>query len=116
MNALIKHMQVGDVMTRAVISVLPMTSFKEIVELIDSRHVSAVPVVDDERRVLGVVSDAGTLAGEVPRLSDARILASLVLDVDGVVSVINALEYRIDDSKPAPVVEPPAGMVGGRLG
>ena len=47
-----------------------------------------------------------TLSGEVDRLSDARILARMTGDIDGVVSVIDHLTYRWDDSKV------PAGPVG----
>jgi len=47
-----------------------------------------------------------TLSGEVDRLSDARILARMTGDMDGVVSVIDHLTFRWDDSKV------PAGPVG----
>ena len=47
-----------------------------------------------------------TLSGEVDRLSDARILARMTGDMDGVVSVIDNLTFRWDDSKV------PAGPVG----
>ena len=40
-----------------------------------------------------------TLSGEVDRRSDARILVRLAGDVDGVVSVIDHLSYRWDDSE-----------------
>ena len=47
-----------------------------------------------------------TLSGEVDRLSDARILARMTGDMDGVVSVIDNLTFRWDDSKV------PAGPLG----
>ncbi|RLP96588.1 CBS domain-containing protein [Micromonospora sp. CV4] len=53
--------QVGDVMTREVATVLAETPYREIVDVLVRREVSAVPVVDGFRRVLGVVSEADLL-------------------------------------------------------
>jgi CBS domain-containing protein len=53
--------QVGDVMTTDVATVDTETRYRDIVDLITSRHVSAVPVVDSFGRVLGVVSEADLL-------------------------------------------------------
>lgn len=53
--------QVGDVMTTDVEAVVAETPYREIVNVIMKRGVSAVPVVDDFRRVLGVVSEADLL-------------------------------------------------------
>ena len=55
---------VADVMTRAVITVRATTPFKEIVWHMRSRDVSAVPVLDAEDRVIGVVSEADLLLKE----------------------------------------------------
>ncbi|WP_328416426.1 CBS domain-containing protein [Micromonospora sp. NBC_00389] len=53
--------QVGDVMTREVVTVVADTPYREMVDLLLRRGVSAVPVVDGFRRVLGVVSEADLL-------------------------------------------------------
>jgi CBS domain-containing protein len=53
---------VSDVMTRDVATVRGGTGYKEIADLLVSRSVSAVPVVDEDRQVLGVVSEADLLA------------------------------------------------------
>ncbi|MFD4208340.1 CBS domain-containing protein [Micromonospora tulbaghiae] len=50
--------QVQDVMTRDVASVREGTAYREIVDVLTERHVTAAPVVDETRRVLGVVSEA----------------------------------------------------------
>lgn len=50
--------QVQDVMTRDVASVREGTDYREIVDVLTERHVTAAPVVDETRRVLGVVSEA----------------------------------------------------------
>jgi CBS-domain-containing membrane protein len=57
-----KRWYVGDVMTRDVVSVHTTTGYKEIADLMVRHSISAVPVVDGDRRVLGVVSEADLLA------------------------------------------------------
>jgi CBS domain-containing protein len=53
--------QVGDVMTTDVATVDEQTPYRAIIDLMMGRHISAVPVVDDFGRVLGVVSQADLL-------------------------------------------------------
>lgn len=53
-------MQLKDVMTKDVLVVSEQTPFKEIAELIETHHVSAVPVLDHQAPV-GVVSEADLL-------------------------------------------------------
>jgi len=55
---------VSDVMTHTVVAVGREASFKEIVALIDQWKVSALPVLEGEGRVVGVVSEADLLAKE----------------------------------------------------
>jgi CBS domain-containing protein len=50
-------MQATDVMTTNVITVGPDAELRQIVDLLLKHRISAVPVVDDERRVLGIVSE-----------------------------------------------------------
>jgi CBS domain-containing protein len=52
---------VGDVMTQDVVSVTPDTSYREIVDVLIDRGVSAAPVVDADGIVMGVVSEADLL-------------------------------------------------------
>ena len=58
------HSLVKDLMTTPVVTVEPSAPFKEIVARLAEHRVSAVPVVDDGRRVLGVVSEADLLLKE----------------------------------------------------
>jgi CBS domain-containing protein len=58
------HSLVQDLMTTQVVTVGPDTPFKEIVARLAEHRVSAVPVVDGSRRVLGVVSEADLLLKE----------------------------------------------------
>ncbi|HEX6345885.1 CBS domain-containing protein [Umezawaea sp.] len=55
---------VDQVMTREVVTVGTATPFKELVELLDSGGFSALPVVDERKRAIGVVSEADLLAKE----------------------------------------------------
>ncbi|MEO3863294.1 CBS domain-containing protein [Acrocarpospora sp. B8E8] len=52
------------VMTRTVALITASTPFKEIAEILIARGVSAVPVVDGENRVIGIVSEADLLRKE----------------------------------------------------
>ena len=61
---------VSDVMTRTVGAVRHRAAFKDIVHAMRQWHVSAVPVVDDEGRVVGVVSEADLLHKEELRDGD----------------------------------------------
>lgn len=57
-----EELQVSTVMHRNVATVRPETSFREIARILVQRRISAVPVVDGERHVLGVVSADDLLA------------------------------------------------------
>jgi CBS domain-containing protein len=50
-------MRARDVMTLAVYTVKPTTSVKEVARLFVERRISAVPVVDDQGRIVGIVSE-----------------------------------------------------------
>jgi CBS-domain-containing membrane protein len=56
--------RVRDVMTSDVVTVDEHASFKEIAALITGRRVSALPVVDADGRVLGIVSEADLVLKE----------------------------------------------------
>jgi CBS domain-containing protein len=58
------HSLVKDLMTTPVVTVGPATPFKEIVARLAEHRVSALPVVDDDGLVLGVVSEADLLLKE----------------------------------------------------
>lgn len=62
---------VKDVMSTHVMAVRQNATFKEIATMLHAQHVSAFPVLDDENKVIGVVSEADlltkeALAGSVP--------------------------------------------------
>lgn len=61
---------VSDVMTRTVVAVGRDAPFKEMVQTLAQWHVSAMPVLEGEGRVIGVVSEADLLPKEEFRDSD----------------------------------------------
>lgn len=80
-------MRARDVMSRPVVTVLPETRVKYAANLLATRGFTALPVVDDDDRLIGIVTEADLLRDRFPR--DAR--------------------YRRPDDEPAPV---PGGTVG----
>ncbi len=60
---------VGDIMTKDVEAVGPETTIAEVVERLGGRDYTALPVVDDTRRVVGVISDSDMLGAGLTRLS-----------------------------------------------
>jgi CBS domain-containing protein len=60
-------LQVRDVMTRRMVTATTNTPIRQIARLLAIHRVTAVPIVDDDRRVLGVVSEADLL----PKVSTA---------------------------------------------
>ncbi len=54
-------MQAKDIMTTPVVSVTPETGVSEVARLLLHRHISAVPVIDADGRLVGVVSEGDFL-------------------------------------------------------
>ena len=63
-------------MTKTVRSARPGTPFHELVQTLTSLHISAVPVVDVEGFVVGVVSEGDLMLKEVPILHPRRFESS----------------------------------------
>ncbi|AXE24246.1 hypothetical protein C0216_12975 [Streptomyces globosus] len=61
-----KHIKVADLMTDEVVTVTRDTAFKDVAKLLAQHDISGVPVLDDEDRVVGVVSQTDLLAGPAP--------------------------------------------------
>ncbi|MFF4255150.1 CBS domain-containing protein [Streptomyces sp. NPDC001663] len=75
---------VGDVMTRTVVALARRATFKDIVKTMQRWKVSAMPVLEDDGRVAGVVSEADLLPkeefrdGDPDRYTQLRRLGDLV--------------------------------------
>ncbi|MGP4051259.1 CBS domain-containing protein [Streptomyces sp. 2A115] len=72
-----QHRMVSDLMTTPVVSVRRDTGFKEIAQLLAEYDITAVPVVDEEDRPVGVVSEADLLRKEAAQLDPAGLLPVL---------------------------------------
>jgi CBS domain-containing protein len=59
-----RNNRVKDVMTAPVVAVTPAASFKELAVMLRRHRVSALPVVNDDTRLIGIVSEADLLAKE----------------------------------------------------
>lgn len=57
-----KKITVGEVMTGEVVAVTRATGISEVADLLSEHTISGMPVVDDERRVIGIVTEADVLA------------------------------------------------------
>lgn len=55
----------GELMTREIVTVDPDTTVKEAIQLLNKYGITSMPVVNDEDRLVGVVSEADLLRGEV---------------------------------------------------
>jgi CBS-domain-containing membrane protein len=58
------HAYVKDIMTADVVTVRADTSYRDMVALVRAHRVSGLPVVDDDAKVIGVVSETDLLATE----------------------------------------------------
>ena len=54
-------MKARDVMVSPVITVSPRASIKEVAKTFLERHISAVPVVDDDGKLVGIISEGDLL-------------------------------------------------------
>lgn len=72
---------VRDVMTHDVVSVLPGTPIAEVIDLLIGKLFKAVPVVDSQKHVIGIISDGDLLArgGMQQRISIAERLDAKTL-------------------------------------
>ncbi|HXF99104.1 MAG TPA: CBS domain-containing protein [Gaiellaceae bacterium] len=71
-------MRVKDVMTREVVTARPETTLKEVARLLAEHRISGMPVVDEDGKILGVVSEADILAKERGPSRRRGVLAWLV--------------------------------------
>ena len=69
------NVTVNDVMTTTVVAVKRGASFKEMAALLRRYRVSAFPVLDDDQRVIGIVSEADLLAKEALNADRGAITA-----------------------------------------
>lgn len=67
------HLRVEALMTTQVVTVHPETTFKEVTRLLREHHISAVPVLDQDKLVAGVVSEADLIRKEADQEGPGRL-------------------------------------------
>jgi CBS domain-containing protein len=114
-----KHLRtVDDVMTHAVITVNRGAPFKDIVEAMRQWRISALPVVSDEGRVVGVVSEANLLlktqgADESRAVTAGQLMTVPAVTVPRKAGMAGAARLMARDHlKRLPVVDDDGRIVG----
>lgn len=105
--------KVQDLMTREVFTVKPETPFKDVIETLLRHDVSGVPVVDEEGRLLGIVTEADLVSKEGFTSLRRRPLQALVDLVTGDVRWVQKAKALTAESlmTPSPFAIHPADDV-----
>ncbi|NEA60771.1 CBS domain-containing protein [Streptomyces sp. SID13666] len=65
-----KHNRITDVMTANVVKAVYGTPFKVVAERLSRHGISGLPVVDDDEKVIGVISETDLMMRQVPSVAD----------------------------------------------
>jgi CBS domain-containing protein len=82
-------MKVKDVMATAIVTVTPKSSFKTIWTTLFHKHINALPVVDNKKRLLGIISKEDLLQSLYP---DYKDMLELLLDEENFESMENTMQ------------------------
>ena len=115
-------MRVVDLMTTEVITVTPATGIKEAARMMFRNRVSGLPVVDDDDRLIGIITEADFLQLEVSREEEndpapvervGEVMSSRVLAVDPALSIYEAAKMMVvQELKRLPVVDGEDRLLG----
>ena len=101
------HLTIADVMTRDVARVQPDTPISEIVVLLIDRALRALPVVDIDRRVVGIITDGDLLArGGMDLSVELQRALPLDLRIAGVIPLADRPHCAADVMTRDPVTLP----------
>ncbi|MFJ2961062.1 CBS domain-containing protein [Streptomyces collinus] len=89
---------VGEVMTSDVVQACRTTPFKEVVRLLDHHRISGVPVVDDDDKVLGVVSGTDLVRDQANRAGRDPARAVTAQDLMSVPAITVHPEQSVPDA------------------
>ncbi|CAL9340147.1 CBS domain-containing protein [Streptomyces sp. enrichment culture] len=112
-----RHRSVADLMTPEAVAVQPGTSFKEIARLLDEYGITAVPVVDEDERPVGVVSEADLLrrhtsGGQGPGTAEGLMSSPAVVARPDWSAVEAARVMERKHIKRLPVVDAAGRLIG----
>ncbi|MEU9998757.1 CBS domain-containing protein [Streptomyces sp. NPDC050848] len=111
-----RNRSVADLMTPTAVAVQPGTPFKEIARLLDEYGITAVPVVDEANRPIGVVSEADLLrrhtAKDGPSTAGAMMSSPVVVARPSWTAVEAARLMERHRVKRLPVVDADGQLIG----
>lgn len=96
-------MEVRDVMSQDVVSAGPSTSLREAADTLVRRRLRALPVIDEEGHVLGLVTDKQVMTHFLPALERAgaeRPMADSLLGEDEVRDVMERTVMCVNEDEP----------------
>ncbi len=104
--------KVKDIMTKKVITVTPKTKVKEAVGLMVKNEVSGLPVVDDDGKVIGLLTEADLLAARTTQNVESAMSKRVykASPDDSIKSVSDTLKKQ--KIKRVPVVDKKGKLVG----
>ncbi|MFF8598004.1 CBS domain-containing protein [Streptomyces sp. NPDC015232] len=105
------HLKVGSLMTDDVVSVVPATSVGEVARLLSEHDISAVPVLDEDDRVLGIVSASDLAARPQPAAKYLMTAPAITVHAEETVGDAARLMVRRGVER-LPVVDEEERLVG----
>ncbi|MFD7962691.1 CBS domain-containing protein [Streptomyces zaomyceticus] len=106
-----KHMKIGGLMTDDVVSAVPAASFRDVAKLLVEHDISGVPVVDEEDRVMGVVSESDLLSSD--ELTARGLMTTPAVTVHAEETVADAARLMVRRGvERLPVVDEEERLVG----
>ncbi|MFG2826824.1 CBS domain-containing protein [Streptomyces sp. NPDC048434] len=111
-----RHRSIADLMTPHAVVVQRGTPFKEIARLLDDYDITAVPVLDENERPVGVVSEADLLRRQIAKLgattAEAIMTSPAVVARPGWSVVEAAKTMEKQKVKRLPVVDDSGRLIG----
>ncbi|KOG31878.1 MULTISPECIES: CBS domain-containing protein [Streptomyces] len=106
-----KHMKVGGLMTDGVVSAVPAASFREVAKMLAEHDITGVPVLDEDDRVVGVVSESDLLARHASTARDLMTTPAVTVHAEETVADAARLMVRRGVER-LPVVDEEERLVG----
>ena len=101
-----KRILIKDVMTKNVIAVKKDTKVSELIEILTKNRISGIPVVDEENRVIGIVSEADLLfttkTGKIRGLRE--FLKRLIGEEYSTLATPLSGDLKVEDIMTSPVI------------
>lgn len=103
-------MLVGDIMTETVISISPDNAVRHAAQLMLDHHVSGLPVLDDNGKLAGMLTE-----GDLLRRAELGLPTSFALASQGSGDFIKSHSWRVGDIMTSPVITVDENMSIGQL-